>query len=475
MSTEPGTTRGASRVMVKRTIGMSVQQVEEGAGPACIITLESQQMLKRIRTEDVAPGMFLHKLEGAWFSHPFWRKKFLLEDEEQVARLKATGVEWVHIDMSLSRPAEPQRKPGAPANDDSQRRAQILRRARENDLYVDRAAGVRPAPPPPPVRSTAHVALSAEISAAANVARRSQTIVRDLVSQVRQGKAIGRGALEPVVNDIMASVERHPHAFTGILRLMKTSDYLYRHALSVSALMMNLANQIRLHTAQVHEAGLAGLLMDVGMGHVPPELFHKEGVMNDAEYAIVRGHTTLARDFMGIGGDIPEEVLDVCLHHHERLDGSGYPDGLSGDQISLYVRMAAICDTFDAMTSRRPHSMGENPAIVMQKLSLDTDRLDGDLLEAFKRTVGVYPTGSLVRLESDQLAIVVDTDAQNPAAPKVRAFYAVAGNRMILPQDIDLARGSDAVVSAERPQDWPLPDWEKLSTKLYGRAVGLSA
>lgn len=431
-------------------------------------------MLKRIRTEDVRLGMFLHKLEGPWLSHPFWKTKFLLEDPAQLADLKASAIEWVQIDVTKggdvdARPAPPTL--AAPAFDGTQalerRRADVLVRARQTQP-------VRPAPRPsgPPSfdpLSTTPRPLAAEMPAAAGLARKSTIAVRGLFEQARLGRAVKLVALEPMIDEISSSIQRHPHAFTGLLRLMKTNDYLYMHSLSVCALMISLATELKLSPDQRREAGLAGLLMDVGMGHVPQEIYDKDDELTPAESQIVHSHTRLAHDFMSIGGELTPAVLDVCLHHHERWDGSGYPDRLSGEEISLFSRMAAVCDTYDAMTSFRPHKAGEDPSVALLRMEEGREKFDPWIFDAFVRSVGIYPAGSLVRLGSDRLAIVVDQNAGDPLLPRVRAFWSIGKAALIRPEEVDLSdRGhGDCILSREQPEAWPLPDWAALRTKLF--------
>lgn len=461
-------------------------------------------MLKRIRTDEVTVGMYLHKMEGSWLSHGFWKRRFLVSDAGQIDDLKASDVEWVTIDLSKGKdvaaapepvlvvspavladatPDVPEpATPPAVARRDSEggRRASILDRARQAEggeaapSAPTRATPYRPlasrmiAPGPRP--------LSAEISAASEIAQRSRQTMRDLFHQARLGKTLDVAAVEPLVDDIMHSIQRHPHAFNGVMRLMKTSDYLHTHALAVSALMISLSIQLGLRQNQVREAGLAGLLMDIGMGHVPAEIYDKQGELTPTEEQIVQSHTALAHDFMAVEGGIPESVLDVCLHHHERYDGSGYPHGLVGQDISLFARMAAICDSYDAMTSRRTHKAGMDPAQVLALMRDGVDRFDPDIFEAFVRALGIYPIGSLVRLSSNRLAVVLDQNPKNPTLPRVRVFYSTTEAKKVEPEDLDLVYriGRDDIVSRETPEQWGFEDWDKTGTDIYRKAMGVT-
>ncbi|HEX7872864.1 MAG TPA: HD-GYP domain-containing protein [Sphingobium sp.] len=463
-------------------------------------------MLKRVRTEDVTLGMFLHKLEGSWLSHGFWKRRFLLEDQGQLADLKASAVEWVMIDVSKGKDVEaqaparpelivapevlaeatpdvaPPATPPSVARHDAEggRRAQILGRARQAESDATTAPAPTRATPYRPLASRMIApgarSQASEMTAASEIAQRSRQTMRDLFHQARLGKTMDIAAVEPLVDDIMHSIQRHPHAFTGVMRLMKTSDYLHTHALAVSALMINLSIQLGLRQSQVREAGLAGLLMDVGMGHVPAEIYDKQGDLNAAEEQIVQSHTTLARDFMAVDCEIPESVVDVCLHHHERYDGTGYPHGLAGTEISLFARMAAICDSYDAMTSRRTHKAGIDPAQVIAMMRETIACYDPDIFEAFVRAIGIYPIGALVRLSSHRLAIVLDQNPKNPTLPRVRVFYSTAERKKVEPEDLDLVYriGRDDIVSREDPAQWDFADWDKMGTDLFRKAMGVT-
>jgi HD-GYP domain-containing protein (c-di-GMP phosphodiesterase class II) len=435
-------------------------------------------MLKQIKTEDAQLGMFVHKMNGSWFSHPFWKSKFVLDDEMQMAELKASDVEWITIDLSkgcdMAAPvtaAQPQADPvESPAPDAGGRQSQILRRAARDTEETPILVRGKPS------AGGSLSALRNELGAAANIANSARTKMRAFYTQARLGKTMDVTQIEPMVDNIMASIQRHPHAFTGIVRLMKTSDYLHTHALAVSALMINLATQLKLSAHDVRDAGLAGLLMDVGMGHVPQEIYDKQGPLNPAERTIMHSHTMLARDCMAVEGGISSAVQDVCLHHHERFDGSGYPHGLAGQDISLFARMAAVCDIYDAMTTDRTHRPGSDPATVVTMMREHIHLLDPDIFEAFVRAIGIYPQGSLVRLSSNHLALVLDQNPKNPTLPRVAIFYSVATQTVVPTETVDLVYriGKDDIVSHEKPEDWGLTEWDEIRDTLLCKSFGLS-
>ncbi|SCW55130.1 HD-GYP domain, c-di-GMP phosphodiesterase class II (or its inactivated variant) [Sphingobium faniae] len=432
-------------------------------------------MLKRIKTEDVKLGMFLHKMEGSWFSHPFWRSKTLLDDPDRLEELKASKVEWVQIDtargIDLTPAGAVAPRSFAPAEKDVN--ARLFGRTSAQGVTIARRPPPRTAAAPQAFDplSKERLPLQSEMAHANKLARKASRAMRKVFDDARLGKAIKLNRLQPMIEEISSSVQRNPHAFMAVTRLKNTSEYLYMHSLSVCALMISLAQQLRLGPDQVQQAGLAGLLMDVGMGHVPQETWDKGAPLTPEEWDVVKSHTTLAHEFLTLGGEMPETVLDVCLHHHERMDGSGYPHGLKGEEISLFSRMAAICDTYDAMTSDRIHRQGQDPADALFNIDQANMLYDRDIFAAFQQAVGIYPIGSLVRLRNHRLAIVVDQNADDLTLPKVRPFYSLQTRSFVNAEVIDLSRcfGSDQIVSRETPAAWDIGDWPKISARLLAQ------
>ena len=209
---------------------------------------------------------------------------------------------------------------------------------------------------------------------------------------------------------------------------------------------------------------MAGLLHDLGKAHMDPAILNKPGRLTDEEFAHMKAHPRASYDLLSGSTDMDSAVLDACLHHHERLDGRGYPDGLAGDDISLLARMTAICDVYDAITSDRPYKKGWTPPESLRRMAEWTDgHLDKRLFETFVKTVGIYPVGSLVRLRSERLAVVSEPSAKSLTAPRVVVFYCTQSQRTLSPQLVDLSQpGQDRIVCQEDPAEWPFTNLEAL-------------
>jgi HD-GYP domain-containing protein (c-di-GMP phosphodiesterase class II) len=236
------------------------------------------------------------------------------------------------------------------------------------------------------------------------------------------------------------------------------------HSVAVCALMVALARELGMDAPACREAGLAGLLHDVGKALMPLDVLNKPGKLSEAEFVVMRSHPLRGHELLVEGGSAGAAALDVCLHHHERVDGSGYPHGLKGDAIARAARMGAICDVYDAISSTRPYKAAWDPADSLSRMASWDGHFDPPLFAAFVRSLGIYPTGSLVRLRSGRLAVVVKQDSKNLTAPTVKVFFSTKSNMPTAVTQIDLARpdASDAILAREPRGQWNFPQLETL-------------
>jgi HD-GYP domain-containing protein (c-di-GMP phosphodiesterase class II) len=443
-------------------------------------------MLKRIDIAEVRLGMFIHKLEGPWLKHPFWRTKFLLTDPQTLADLRASEVEGVLIDVgkgddvahstasrgsgvsTLRRPLVSASTPAAAGSGLDV--ADRVRQERMRKLASVRAANSNVVPFN--AHSNGPLSVAREVGHARAVVARANRVLGAVFEQARLGKAISRGQVEPVIEDLFASVQRNPHAFNGLMRIRRENSSLYAHGLAVSALMIALGRQMGLDDDRVKEAGLAGLLMDVGMGHLPIDVSTINEDLSEAERKIVETHTTLGYEFLHLGGEIPERVAVVCLEHHERCDGTGYPKGLTGENISLFGRMAAVCDVYDSMTSDRPHRPRIDPNAALGLMRAMEGELDDEILDQFIESVGVYPIGSVVRLSNGKLALVVDQNVGEYTSPRVWAFYDLNIRSLIKPEDLDMRLFKDQIeiICSDDGSDYGIENFAAVREMVFSSA-----
>jgi putative nucleotidyltransferase with HDIG domain len=391
--------------------------------------------------------MYIQELCGAWIDSPFWQKSFLLADDAAIAKLLATPIReaWIDTDKGLD-----------------------VEEARAEE--GGKAPALAPVAPSVEVSKKAlsaivPVSMQDEIGRAGKIVATSKQAVFSMFQEARMGNAINTEHAMPLVEEIAASVMRNPGALIGLARLKTADDYTYMHSVAVCALMISLSRQLGLDDDATRQAGLAGLLHDIGKMAVPPEILNKPGKLTDDEFVSVREHPAAGLRMLEDAVGISDIVRDVCIHHHEKLDGTGYPHRLQGDAISRYARMGAVCDVYDAITSNRPYKQGWCPAESLRRMAEWTpNHLDPVVFQAFVKSIGIYPVGTLVRLESGRLGVVVEQQpGKSLLLPKVRVFFSTKSMVYIAPLLLDLsATGQrDPIITREDATKWGLKDIDR--------------
>ncbi len=402
-------------------------------------------MLKRIPVDRLIAGMFVQEFCGSWMDHPFWRAKFVLSEPADLKRIRDSGIQEVWIDTSK----------GLDVSSGGESK-EAVREQVERDLEFVASQPMEWLETP--------TSFEDEVGRARALCKRSKQQLTSMFAEARLGKALELEGCASLVEEISESVLRNSGALISVARLKMRDEYTYMHSMAVCALMIALARQLGLNEAQVRDAGMSGLLHDMGKALVPLDILNKPGKLTDDEFAVMKTHPAKGAALLQKMKGVSPAAIDVCLHHHERIDGGGYPHRLGGDKLTLLAKMGAVCDVYDAVTSNRPYKSGWDPAESLRQMAQWKGHFDVTVFQAFVKTVGIYPVGSLVRLKSGRLAVVV---SQNPTAllkPKVKAFYSTKSNQRIIPELIDLngAWTQDAVAGCESPSDWPFKDLDTL-------------
>lgn len=396
-------------------------------------------MLKKIPVSRLRPGMFIQELCGDWMSHPFWRAQFKLSGGADLRRIVESGIQHVYIDTDRG------------LDDVEAVAADEVKASVEQEIVAALSA---------PDDIVLRVSVREEMARARKVHEQAHQVVRSMMGDVRLGKAVSLEDAEPVVEAITGSVLRNSGALLGLIGIKNKDDYTFLHSVSVCTLMIAFGRSLGLAGDDLRQGGIGGLLHDIGKMKVPDAVLNKPGRLTDAEFELIKrhpgdGHAVLL-ETQGIGA-VP---LDITRHHHERLDGSGYPDRLAADAISTMARMAAIVDVYDAITADRCYHKGMPAAEALRKMwEWSSAHFDQKLLQAFMRCVGIYPVGSLVRLESGRLGVVTEQNEGSLLTPRLRVFFSTKSNGYIKPELVDLGRklgsgGGDRIVSAEVPEKW---------------------
>lgn len=402
-------------------------------------------MIIRIPTDQLKVGMFVHELDLPWHRHPFLFNKFTLRTEKEIDAISETGLRFVDIDDSKGiGPAKKTLR--KPANSTAAR-------------STPAKAPQQPAPIPTINAKQDH---QQEVRKASKLINKSKKSVLKLFDDARLGKAINHKKMTPLVDQILETVDKDPSIILNIARLKTKDEYTYLHSVSVCALMMNFARKLNLGEDKVRELGLAGMLHDVGKMVVPETILNKPGKLEHDEIDIVRTHPAMGHQILSASKNIHPTALDVCLNHHEKMDGTGYPGNLDGGELSLAARMAAICDVYDAVTSQRSYNQPWTASEALAKMQQWTGHFDQMLLQAFIESLGIMPKGSFVRLSNRTLAIVIGEDPADFSQARVRSFYDLERKVKFEPCDIQLSRARPdvRVVCREDPKDFVFKDNE---------------
>jgi len=396
-------------------------------------------MLKKITVEQLRLGMHVHEFCGAWIDLPFWRTRFTLNDAQTLAAARRCGVEHCWIDTS--RGFDVTSPPPAPTQ-------------------------VAPLPPKPaPTPPEPRVPLQEELRRTAALLQQSKQAVVAMFGQARMGLAVDARSCQPLVESISASVSRNSGALVSLARLKHHDDYTYMHSVAVCALMVALSRRLGLTEDETKAAGMAGLLHDLGKALMPLDVLNKPGRLTPDEFRLIQSHPERGHELLARSGGACEVTLDVCLHHHEKTDGSGYPHGLAAADISRFASMGAVCDVYDAITSNRPYKQGWDPAESIGKMAeWRHGHFDETVFQAFVRSLGIYPTGSLVRMRSGRLAVVVEQNPASLTTPTVKVFFSTRSQMHMTPELVDLGRAgcSDRIVGRESNRQWKFTHLDEL-------------
>lgn len=390
--------------------------------------------------------MFIQGFDGSWLDHPFWRTRFVIETERDLMKVHESAVSAVIIDDALGLAPAPVPVPTSASWQPPARHA---------------APAWRPAPA---VHSAQPQSFPAAYGRATRIFGKSRKAVSAMYSDVRLGKAIKAEKLAPLVDEITSSIDENPRAFISIAQLKSRHEYTYMHSVAVCALMINLARDLRFSDAAVRDAGMAGLLHDIGKALMPVEILDKPEALTEVEFDVMKTHPVRGHELLKRSSGVSHNALEVCLRHHERFDGQGYPDGLTGDRLSLFARMGALCDVYDAVTSDRAYKPAWSPTESVAKMRDWAGHFDPEMFEMFVKSVGIYPTGALVRLKSGRVAMVTGENPDDPIHPPL-----VSVPDALHPEAERLDPAAEEIIGMESAESLNLESWESKRAQMIKR------
>lgn len=392
--------------------------------------------IKKIPVAQLRPGMFVHDVNSPWLDHPFVTNSFPIKDPQRVREIAALGIHEVYIDTAKGLDVG-----GAITEEEVQEEIG----ARMEAIAREAPGEIRP------------VRLQEEIERARKLHGEASRIVRDMARDIRLGKQIELEQVEPLVEKMVDSIFRNQDALAPLARLKDHDSYTFQHSVSVCALLVTFGRSLKLERPVIKELGIGGLLHDVGKAKVPDSILNKPAKLTDAEFARMKSHVVQSVIILQNTPGISRIALEVAGQHHERYDGSGYPNALRGEAISLYGRMGAIVDVYDAITSDRVYHKGMPATAALGRLlEWSNQHFDPALVKAFVKSLGIYPTGSLVRMNSGRLAVVVEQNPENMMSPRVNVIYHSQFQRYLQPELLDLSwKGcQDRIVGHEDYAAW---------------------
>ncbi|MDX1817109.1 HD-GYP domain-containing protein [Marinobacter koreensis] len=377
--------------------------------PGTVSSESRQPSLHRVRlpVDLLKPGMRVVKLDRPWTEVPVLFQGFTLTDDTQ-ARILRQHCEWVLVE------------------DEEAALHAVL------DEVADRKARTtRPLSETRP--------LTEELPHARQAWSRTQSFVEKVTRDIEAGNDLNLDDARPVLQQCVASIKANPGAMFWVSRIKHRDAYTAEHCLRVAIFSIAFARFLGMPDDDLETIGVCGLLHDLGKLRVPDQILNKPGALSPDEFRIMREHTSHGYELLKADRSLDPIVADVTLHHHERMDGRGYPQQLAEWQISRFARLISIVDAFDAITSDRCYRDGLPTAEAIRILYRNRgQQFDAGMVEAFIRMIGIYPSGSLVELNTGEVALVVATHPGRKLSPRVEILLD-AQKQPVTPRIIDLS------------------------------------
>jgi len=310
-----------------------------------------------------------------------------------------------------------------------------------------------------PTRETSSKAsMKDEVARAERIHRVALKLQEKIVEQVKGEKPVDIDPVKEVANNVMESIFRNPNAMLFMSRVKEKDNYIFEHATNVTSLMTAFATALKFDEKDIQQIAIGSFLKDIGTILVSDKVVKCTGKYTPAAFDLMKKHVVYSEKILSQVPGISDMALDVAVNHHERLDGSGYPKGLTGAKLSTAARMIAIVDSYDAMISERPHRAGLTSTQAFQELLKSGKHYDSDLVQQFIKFLGVHPVGSLVKLQSGKLGVVYQDNLKEPLKPIVACFYN-SKTRVHLPlKKINLAAPlvEDEIAKAIKPEEFSI-------------------
>jgi putative nucleotidyltransferase with HDIG domain len=394
-------------------------------------------MIKKIPIRQLKIGMYIHDLNCSWMNHPFALSRFKVDEVATLNKMVEAGVAEVFIDTALGSDVMV-----------AEASTEDIREVEKIDDPLSEPSAFIPS-------IIAKLSPAEEFKRAKDLYANANKLMRDVMQDVRLGKQIAMDQCEPMVNDIVDSMLRFPSALLPLAQIKTFDEYTFQHSVSVAALSVAFGRVLELPRDEINDIAMGGLLHDVGKALVPGRILNKPGKLDTSEFEVIKGHASHTAKLLNDVKGVSEITFNAAAQHHERYDGTGYPHGLKGDEISLHGQMLAIVDVYDAITSLRVYHKGIPPSEALGKMfGWGGAHFNPSLVQAFIKGVGIYPAGSLVRMESERLGIVREVVPDKLLQPIVQLIYDCKKMCHIPPVTMDISSSDDKIKSHESFEKW---------------------
>jgi len=364
------------------------------------------------------------------------QKEGRIPNDAMIAELKRRGIKEVYIDTERGLDEA-----------DAYTQAEV---EQQNQTKLNKAGSLDMA-------SAGSVSVEEELLKAHKLQDKAKNIMTGVLSDIKFGKPLETEGFDDLADGMIDSVLRNHNALACLGRIRAKDNYLMEHSINLAVLMGIFSKSMKIDRETMHHVMVGALLHDIGKIMVPDNILHKPGKLDDDEFARMKQHVVFSRELLKKTPGIHQLTVDVAAQHHERIDGSGYPEGLKGCNICREGKMVAITDVYDAITADRCYHKGLPPTVALKKLlEWSGTHLDEKLVHTFIRSMGIFPVGSLVMMASGRLAVVIEASEKDQTRPIVKVIYHSRLKQYIPVEIIDLSKptSQDSIKNSVDADKW---------------------
>jgi HD-GYP domain-containing protein (c-di-GMP phosphodiesterase class II) len=365
----------------------------------------------RVPVQQVTIGMYVSDLDRPWLGTPFLLQGFEITSSEDIQLISET-CEYIYIDVKRSRHHQSQldRHIAAPRSTANNLFRHAIKRTYESPVVKYRESQVY----------ENKYSVEEELENAGKAYQNTKKTVNQILESFKSGREIDMSQAREVINECVDSIFNNKDSLLWFTLIKNRDLYTSEHCLNVAILSIAFGRYLGHSEQTLKTIGLCGLLHDVGKIKIPLEVLNKEGSFTQEEFEIMKQHPILGRDYLVKQGHIIAEAIDTAYCHHEKIDGSGYPEGLKGPQIPYYAKLVAITDAYDAITSDRVYQHVRT-TLQAQKILYEAagSHFDETLVKAFIQWLGIYPPGSIVEMTNGEAGIVLSVNPKIKLKPRV--------------------------------------------------------